>query len=157
MAITQNNSRRSKSILLSCQLLQRWAEHAMGPAYEWRNGKHKSYTRGCTGALVNTKTARNRVSTSTRWHFTFGPRCHNNETRAPIANLPNSAQLHGTRTITPSYIWVCGVVWACGEGQTDTQTGRNTHRHTDARDQYISHRLRLRFAQNVINETIKSA
>jgi len=38
-------------------------------------------------ALANT------VSTSTRWHFTFTLHCHSNETRAPTANPPNSAQL----------------------------------------------------------------
>jgi len=32
-----------------------------------------------------------RVSTSTGWHFTFVLCCHSNETRALIANLPNSA------------------------------------------------------------------
>jgi len=41
-----------------------------------------------------------------------------NETRAPIANPPNSAQLGGTPTIPPSYIWVRVVVWACDDGQT---------------------------------------
>ena len=29
--------------------------------------------------------------------------CHSNETRAPIANPPNSAQLEGTPTIPPTY------------------------------------------------------
>jgi len=48
--------------------------------------------------------------------------CHSNKTRAPIANLPNSAQLVGTPTIPASYIRVHAVVWECGEGQTDTQT-----------------------------------
>jgi len=42
--------------------------------------------------------------------------------RAPIANLPNSAQLEDTPTISPSYIRVHALVWECGEGQTDTQT-----------------------------------
>jgi len=55
---------------------------------------------------------------------------HSNETRAPIANLPNSTQLEGTPTIPQSYTRVRAVVWACGEGQTYTYT------HTDARDQY---------------------
>jgi len=45
--------------------------------------------------------------------------CHNNETCAPIANLPNSAQLDSTPYHTPSYIWVRAVVWECSEGQTD--------------------------------------
>jgi len=53
--------------------------------------------------------------------------CLSNETRAPIANPPNSAQLEGTHH-SPSYIRVRAVVWGCGRGQT--------HRHADARDQY---------------------
>jgi len=49
--------------------------------------------------------------------------CHSNETRAPIANLSNCAQLEGTPTIPPSYNRVRTVVWERGEGhQTDTQT-----------------------------------
>jgi len=48
--------------------------------------------------------------------------CHSNETCAPIANLPSSAQLEGAPTILPSYIWVRAVVWACGEGQSHTHT-----------------------------------
>ena len=51
---------------------------------------------------------------------------HSNETRAPIANPPNSAQLEGTPTIPPTYIWVRAVVWECREGQTDTQTAVTT-------------------------------
>jgi len=54
--------------------------------------------------------------------------CHSNETHAPIANPPNSAQLEGTPTIIPSHIRVRAVVWACGKGQTDTHT--QTHAHT---------------------------
>jgi len=50
-----------------------------------------------------------------------------NETGAPIANLPNSAQLQGTPTIPPTYIRVLAV-WERGK--------RHTHRHTDGRDQY---------------------
>jgi len=73
---------------------------------------------------------RHRVCTSTRWHFAFTLWCHSNETRAPIANPPNTAQLRGTPTIPPSYIRVHAAVWAWGDGQT----GR--HRHTDVRDQY---------------------
>jgi len=45
-----------------------------------------------------------------------------NESRAPIANPPNSAQLGGTPAILPSYILVRAVVWVCGRGQADTQT-----------------------------------
>jgi len=50
------------------------------------------------------------------------------ETRVPTANPSNSAQLGAAPTISPSYIRVRAVVWACRRGQTDT------HRHTDARD-----------------------
>jgi len=48
--------------------------------------------------------------------------CYSNETRVPIANLHNRAQLEGTPTIPPSYIRVRTVVCECGEGQTDIQT-----------------------------------
>jgi len=58
--------------------------------------------------------------------------CHSNETRAPIANAPNSAQLE----VTPTYIRVRAVVSACGEGQTDTPTDTETHRHIDGSDHY---------------------
>ena len=54
--------------------------------------------------------------------------CHNNETRAPIVNLPNSAQLEGTCTIPPCYIRVRAVLWECSEERTD--------RHTDGSDHY---------------------
>jgi len=54
--------------------------------------------------------------------------CHSNETRAPIENPPNRAQLEGTPTIPPTYIWLYAVVLECSKGQTD--------RHTDGRDQY---------------------
>jgi len=57
--------------------------------------------------------------------------CRCNETRAPIANPPNSAQLEGTPTIPPSYIRIRAVVWECDEGQTN--------RHTDGCDQYTFH------------------
>jgi len=62
--------------------------------------------------------------------------CHSNETRAPIANLPNSAQ-RAPPTISPTYIWVRAVVWECGEGQTDTRT------HTRTCPIHISPRLCL--------------
>jgi len=77
---------------------------------------------------------RHRTSTSTHWHFPFSTICsvqgynlhrvccHSNETRALIANLPNSAQLEGTPYHSPSYIWVCALVWEWGDGQTDRQT-----------------------------------
>jgi len=54
--------------------------------------------------------------------------CHSNETRAPIANPPNSAQLEGTPTIRSSYIRVRVIVWDYDEGQTDKHTDRQTHR-----------------------------
>jgi len=50
--------------------------------------------------------------------------CHSNETRAPIANSPNSVQLQAPPTIPASYVRIRAVVWECGEGQTD----RHTHR-----------------------------
>ena len=48
--------------------------------------------------------------------------CHCNETRAPIANPPNSAQLEGTPTIPTSYIWIRPVVLECGDSQAHRQT-----------------------------------
>jgi len=56
--------------------------------------------------------------------------CHSNETRAPIANPPNSAQLDGTPTIPASYIRIRAVVWACGHGQTHTHTDRQADTQT---------------------------
>jgi len=84
---------------------------------------------------------RHTASTSTRWNFAFGLRCHSNETRAPTANPPNSAQLGAPPTIPPSYTRVraVGLVLACGRGQT----------HRRARPIYISRHLRL--ARNVIS------
>jgi len=63
--------------------------------------------------------------------------CRSNETRAPIANPPNSAQLGATSYSPPTYIRVRAPVWAYGHGQTQ--------RHTDRRawPLYISRRLRL--------------
>jgi len=46
---------------------------------------------------------------------------HNNETRSPIANPPNCAQLRETPYHSPTYVQVRAVVWAFGDGQTDTQ------------------------------------
>jgi len=37
--------------------------------------------------------------------------CHGNETRAPIANPPNSTQIDGTPTILPSYKLLYGPGW----------------------------------------------
>jgi len=66
----------------------------------------------------------------TRLHFAFGLCCRNNETRASIANPPNSAQLEGTPTIPQ----VASGTVQYSEGmrrRTDRQT------HTDGRDHYI--------------------
>ena len=78
-----------------------------------------------------------RASTSTRCHFSFGTIriCSvqrykltyvcvviATKPRAPIANLPSSAQLVGTAYHSPSYIWVPAVGWECGEGQSDRHT-----------------------------------
>jgi len=52
--------------------------------------------------------------------------CHSNATRAPIVNLPNSAQLGASFTTPPSYIRVRAIVWACGRGHTDTHTDTQT-------------------------------
>jgi len=44
-----------------------------------------------------------------------------NETGAPIAKLPNSAQLEGTLPFPKlRYIRVRAVAWGCGQGQTLT-------------------------------------
>jgi len=72
--------------------------------------------------------------------------CHSNETRAPIANPPKSAQLEGTPTIPRSYVRVRAVVWECGEGQTDAQTGVTNIA-------YISPRLRFTRQTEVWNRT----
>jgi len=56
--------------------------------------------------------------------------CHSNETRAPIANPPNSAQLGGTLYRPPTYIRVRAVVWR-------TAADRHTDRQTDVRDHSI--------------------
>jgi len=73
-----------------------------------------------------------RASTSTRWHFAFALCCHGNETRAPIANPPNSAQLGGTSYHSPSYIQVRAVVRECGEPQTQRQTRVTTIHFTSS-------------------------
>jgi len=80
--------------------------------------------------------------------------CHSNETRAPIANPPNTAQLEGTPTIPASYIPVRAVVWECDQGQTDTQRDTETDIRRPPWPLYISRRLRL--TRNVITSA-KSA
>jgi len=51
--------------------------------------------------------------------------CYSNETRAPIANPSNSAQLEGTPYHSPLNR-VREVAWECDEGQTHTQTDTQT-------------------------------
>jgi len=77
-----------------------------------------------------------RASTNTGWHFAFGAIriCSVRGYKltyvcvviATIANPPNSAQLQGTLTISPSYIRVRAVLWQCGERQTDRHTYTQT-------------------------------
>jgi len=67
-------------------------------------------------------------------HFTFALCCHSNATRAPIANPPNSAQPGASPMTSSSYIRVCAIVWACGRGQADRRTHRQTDTQTDPRD-----------------------
>jgi len=70
--------------------------------------------------------------------------CHSNETRAPIANPPNSAQLDGTPYHSPKlHPGPCSCV-GMRRG-----TDRQTHRHTDDRDHYTS-RFGYASTRNVI-------
>ena len=94
---------------------------------KWHSYKYKNVyfarLKGSRPTLMTShKITRHRASTSTRWHFAFGLCCHSNETRAPIANPPNSAQLEGTPYHSLKLYRIRAEVWACGEGQTDTQT-----------------------------------
>jgi len=80
--------------------------------------------------------------------------CHSNETRAPIANPPNSAQLEGTPTILPSYFRVRAVVWECSEGQT----GRHTDTQmavTNIHLGYASREMIIFYSQQVIDKLNK--
>jgi len=84
------------------------------------------------------------ASASTHWHFAFGLCCHSNETRAPIANPPNSAQLGDTRyhshKLNPGPCSSVGMPQGQTDRQTHTQTQTHTHTHThahtDASNQY---------------------
>jgi len=64
--------------------------------------------------------------------------CHSNETRSPIANLPNGTQLDGTPGPLPFPKLYPGLCSSVGMRQG---TDRQTHRCTWPI--YISHRLRL--------------
>jgi len=66
--------------------------------------------------------------------------CHSNETRAPIANPPNSGQLKGTPYYTPK-LHLGPFVWECSEEQT----------HTDDRDQFT-----FRLGYMLVKSTIPS-
>jgi len=61
--------------------------------------------------------------------------CYSNSTRAPVANLPNSAQVQGTpdhcRKLHPGLCSSVGM-----RPRTDRHTDRQTVRRTDARDYY---------------------
>ena len=83
---------------------------------------------------------------SLRFRFRRSLCCHSNETRVPIANPPNSAQLDGTPTILPTYIRVSAVVWECGEGQT----------HRRPWPLYISSRSRLTRNVNIFTLRLSS-
>jgi len=62
--------------------------------------------------------------------------CHSNETRAPIANPPNMAQLWGTLYHSPKlHPGACSSVGM--RRRIDTQTDKHTDIRTDARDHYI--------------------
>ena len=94
--------------------------------------RHKTAGDSCQIAVTPPRrniviTDPNQAQSEHKHSLTFRVRrcCHSNETRAPIANSPNNAQLEGTPTISPTlYIRVRAVVWECGEGQTDRQTHR---------------------------------
>jgi len=84
----------------------------------------------CSNVYTQQRT-RHRASTSTRRHFAFALCSHSIDTRAPIANLPNSAQLGGTPYHSPKLHpgpYSSVGMWR----RTDTYT----QRHTDVRDQY---------------------
>jgi len=107
--------------------------------YHWHHVTwHYVTCSGWTLAVITTVT-RHTASTCTRWHFTFALCCHSNETRAPIANPPNSAQLRVTPYHSAKlYPGPCSSVGM----------QRRTDRHTDRQTQmwvtiYISQRLWL--------------
>jgi len=67
---------------------------------------------------------------SNRWHLAFALCRHSNETRAPTANPPNSAQLWGTPYHSPKlHSHTTGPCRSVGMwwGTEDRQTDRQTH------------------------------
>jgi len=83
-------------------------------------------------SAYNTVT-RHKASTGTRWHFAFVLCCHSNETRAPITNLPNGAQLRSTPYYSPKlHPGLCSSVgmWQWTDRHTETHTGRDTDTQT---------------------------
>jgi len=86
-----------------------------------------------------TKITRHRVSTSTRWHFTFDAMFSLQRSPRTDYSPPNSAQLEGITYYSPTYNRVRAAVWKCGKGQT----GRHTDTHRRPWPIYISPRLRL--------------
>jgi len=87
----------------------------VGPEPIWSNvRKVASWIKAKTG--IQRVQALADISHSAIW-------CHSNETRAPIANPPNSAQLEGIYYHSPNiHLGSCSSV-GCSEGQTtDTQT-----------------------------------
>ena len=109
-----------------------------GISTTWNNSQAPLWYTVATGSQFQTW---HWASTSTCWHFTFGLCCHSNETHAPIANLPNTAQLQGTPYHSPKlHPGLCSSmgIWR----------GTDTHTYRHAWPIYISRRLRLR--QNVM-------
>jgi len=75
------------------------------------------------------------ASTSTCWYFTFALCCHTNETRALIANPPNSAQLGDTPTIPQDISGPCSSV--------GVMRGTDRHTHRSVWPLFILRRLQL--------------
>jgi len=100
-----------------------------------------------SGELVKLKIrTRHKASTSTRLHFAFALCCHSNETRPPIANPPNSAQLqrapyHCSR-LHPG---------PCSSVGMRRGTDRHTDRHIQTAVTTIYFASSIRLMRNVIN------
>jgi len=107
----------------------------------------------CTEKGVSKNQTRHRARISTRWHFAFALCCCSNETRAPIANPPNTAQQQGTPNhfpkLHPGLCCSVGMWWGT-DSHADRQTNRQTHRR--AWPLYILRRLQIMW--NVIKSII---